>query len=181
MRARPIHIAISPEEVAALQSSAKPLRIGFAVMSSVATLCTAFSVALLAGGAAEKDKFLLALFAFPALGCIVEAVKMKRQLSSIADVLKAGMKAVHRTRVERVGFQGGTTNPHYNLTLEGIGTLRYRPVAGLPQVELTALGDGLEVEVHLAGDPALFLRVTPNPSIERTCPGKPGHASHVKR
>jgi hypothetical protein len=21
----------------------------------------------------------------------------------------------------------------------------------------------------------------PNPSIERTCPGKPGHASHVKR
>lgn len=23
--------------------------------------------------------------------------------------------------------------------------------------------------------------VTPNPSIERTCPGKPGHASHVKR
>lgn len=23
--------------------------------------------------------------------------------------------------------------------------------------------------------------VTPNPSIERTCPGKPGHASHLKR
>jgi hypothetical protein len=23
--------------------------------------------------------------------------------------------------------------------------------------------------------------VMPNPSIERTCPGKPGHASHVKR
>jgi hypothetical protein len=24
-------------------------------------------------------------------------------------------------------------------------------------------------------------RMTPNPSIERTCPGKPGQASHVKR
>jgi len=24
-------------------------------------------------------------------------------------------------------------------------------------------------------------RVRPNPSIERTCPGKPGHASHLKR
>jgi hypothetical protein len=24
-------------------------------------------------------------------------------------------------------------------------------------------------------------RVMPNPSIERTCPGKPGHASHLKR
>ena len=24
-------------------------------------------------------------------------------------------------------------------------------------------------------------QVTPNPSIERTCPGKPGHASHLKR
>ena len=23
--------------------------------------------------------------------------------------------------------------------------------------------------------------LTPNPSIERTCPGKPGHASHLKR
>ncbi len=23
--------------------------------------------------------------------------------------------------------------------------------------------------------------VTPNPSIERTCPGKPGHAAHVER
>ncbi len=26
-----------------------------------------------------------------------------------------------------------------------------------------------------------FLPARPNPSIERTCPGKPGHASHVKR
>jgi hypothetical protein len=24
-------------------------------------------------------------------------------------------------------------------------------------------------------------KVPPNPSIERTCPGKPGHASHLKR
>ncbi len=23
--------------------------------------------------------------------------------------------------------------------------------------------------------------MTPNPSIERTCPGKPGHAAHVER
>lgn len=23
--------------------------------------------------------------------------------------------------------------------------------------------------------------LTPNPSIELTCPGKPGHATHVKR
>ena len=27
----------------------------------------------------------------------------------------------------------------------------------------------------------LSLAARPNPSIERTCPGKPGHASHVKR
>jgi hypothetical protein len=26
-----------------------------------------------------------------------------------------------------------------------------------------------------------FESATPNPSIERTCPGKPGHASHLKR
>jgi len=24
-------------------------------------------------------------------------------------------------------------------------------------------------------------RLQPNPSIERTCPGKPGHAAHVER
>ena len=27
----------------------------------------------------------------------------------------------------------------------------------------------------------LVARLRPNPSIERTCPGKPGHASHLKR
>ena len=27
----------------------------------------------------------------------------------------------------------------------------------------------------------VVVRPLPNPSIERTCPGKPGHASHVKR
>jgi len=28
---------------------------------------------------------------------------------------------------------------------------------------------------------SVVLRPLPNPSIERTCPGKPGHASHLKR
>jgi Tfp pilus assembly ATPase PilU len=44
-----------------------------------------------------------------------------------------------------------------------------------------------EAETHMAGPfsrpklPALAAEATPNPSIERTCPGKPGHAAHVER
>jgi hypothetical protein len=35
---------------------------------------------------------------------------------------------------------------------------------------------------RLAYEPSAFVgRVPPNPSIERTRPGKPGRASHVKR
>ena len=29
--------------------------------------------------------------------------------------------------------------------------------------------------------PAISSSLAPNPSIERTCPGVPGHAAHVKR
>ena len=50
---------------------------------------------------------------------------------------------------------------------------------------LTAIGRGLAYRQAKAELPRLEVTVShppmrSNPSIERTCPGKPGHASHVK-
>ena len=36
-------------------------------------------------------------------------------------------------------------------------------------------------KVHSLGSKVVRETAMPNTSIERTCPGKPGHASHVKR
>jgi len=41
------------------------------------------------------------------------------------------------------------------------------------------VGGGYSVPIH--SRPQAVLHLPPNPSIERTCPGKPGHASHLKR
>jgi hypothetical protein len=37
------------------------------------------------------------------------------------------------------------------------------------------------LRVYRAKSPYVQGEAAPNPSIERTCPGEPGHASHVKR
>jgi hypothetical protein len=40
---------------------------------------------------------------------------------------------------------------------------------------------GSTFSVGVSGHKVARQRAMPNPSIERTCPGKPGHASHLKR
>jgi hypothetical protein len=40
---------------------------------------------------------------------------------------------------------------------------------------------GSTFSVGVSGRKVPWQRAMPNPSIERTCPGKPGHASHLKR
>ena len=50
----------------------------------------------------------------------------------------------------------------------------------LPLGEAGAVGSKRPRPYRLAPSVACH-RAMPNPSIERTCPGKPGHASHVKR
>jgi uncharacterized protein (DUF1778 family) len=40
---------------------------------------------------------------------------------------------------------------------------------------------GSKSESHALLGKAVRASLMPNPSIERTCPGKPGHASHLKR
>jgi hypothetical protein len=54
-------------------------------------------------------------------------------------------------------------------------TVRTRWTTTYPTYELA------EVEVIKRGQDLAARHGTPNPSIERTCPGKPGQASHVKR
>jgi hypothetical protein len=157
------------------------MRRGFVVMTAVAVLCAAISVALAWGGAMYDAAFLLGLFAFCAFGGAMEAIKRKRHLGSIQELLSSGTKAIYLTRVERVSLLGGISNPRYYLTLEGIGELLYRPVPGLSLISPAVLETGQEIQVHLAGNPALFLQIAPRPASANKSPSQPASTAQIKR
>lgn len=143
-------------------------------MMVVAVICGLLTVALSVGGAFETDGWFLLVMAFPAIGCAFEAFRMRRELRARKAVLAAGRKEIHQTVVERVSFNGGTTNPHVNLTLQGFGTLLYRGVPGLPLLSAHMLKEGMKVRVHIGGDPVLFLHMAADPPIDDFNASKPG-------
>jgi hypothetical protein len=111
---------------------------------------------------------------------------------SLADVelqLQAGLVAVgippeciERISLERlVLFALGSWGEHWSalalLWLES-GFAISRDIAQALQSLSTKKGLPQQVR-QVTSKPSG--RMTPNPSIERTCPGKPGHASHLKR
>jgi len=171
---------MTSEEIGALQATIPGQRRGLVVLTFATVACGLFTFGLLLGGAVSRDIALLGLFAFCSFGLAIATIQQRSSIRNAQAVLVRNKKIIYRTQIERMAFSGGTTNPHYNITLQDLGTLRYLPVQGLNFPPVASLKAGVHLEVHLAGDPPLFFRVELISSLTRAS-GHRGPSGSVSR